>query len=272
MLRDETNAFLKEPQKKLGSLRRSVISSSSVRRTIGGSVPTMFLWSRPQHREQHRRSFYKKIRAYDVLDKRKTATALKAGEDRAISLGLGMLMCSILIAFLLGIKMVQSHKESVWTEESKCTVLEARITNCKNCTYSCVPDCWKPSQYPCIQVYVNLSSSGMRVVLHHTEEAARFNSECFCAAKCKKNHSETEMLIASIIENISQFQSISFPCYYDPEGRQKNVLLTRFDVSNALFHSLLWPSCMFLGGTVIVVMVKLTQYLSLLSEQSDKKM
>ncbi|XP_067898350.1 calcium-activated potassium channel subunit beta-2 isoform X2 [Heterodontus francisci] len=268
MLRDETHFFLKEPQKTLGSLRRNVISSSSVRCTSGGSVPTMFLWSRPQHREQQGRGFYRKIRAFDVLDKRKTATALKAGEDRAIFLGLGMLVCSILIAFLLGIKMAQSHKESVWTEESKCTVLEARITNLKNCKHNCVSDCWKSSQYSCIQIYVNLSSSGMRVLLHHTEETVRFNSECFCAAKCMKNHSETEKLIASITENITQFQSIYFPCYYDPEGRQRNVLLTRLDVSNALFHSLLWPSCMFLGGTVIVVMVKLTQYLSLLSEQS----
>ncbi|XP_067851422.1 calcium-activated potassium channel subunit beta-2 isoform X2 [Heptranchias perlo] len=253
------------------SLRRSVNSSSSVRCTSDGSVSRMFLWSRPQHREQQGRSFYKIIRAYNVLDKRKTVTALKAGEDRAIFLGLGMMVCSIMIACLLGITMIQSHKESVWTEESKCTALEVRITDCKNCVSSCGSGCWKPSQYPCIQVYVNLSCSGKRVLLHHTEQSARFNSECFCATNCKKNHSEIEMLIASIIENITNFQSISFPCYYDPKGRQKNVLLTKLDVSNALFHSLFWPSCMFLGGTVIVVMVKVTQYLSLLSEQSQIK-
>ncbi|XP_041037814.1 calcium-activated potassium channel subunit beta-2 [Carcharodon carcharias] len=266
MLRDETNFFLMEPQKKLGSLRRNVISSSSVRCTSGVSAPTMFLWSRPQHREQQGRS-YKKITACDALDKWKAASPLTAGENRAIYLGLGMVGCSIVIAFLLGTKLVQSHNESVWTAESKCTILEARVTNCKNCVHSCLSDCQKPSLYPCVQIYVNLSSSGLRVLLHHSEESVRINPECFCAAKCNKNHSETEMLIASLTENSTQYQSISFPCYYDPEGRQKNVLLTRFDLSKALLHSFLWPICTFVGGIVIVIMVKLTQSLSLLKER-----
>uniref|UniRef100_A0A3Q4HD51 KCNMB2 ball/chain domain-containing protein n=1 Tax=Neolamprologus brichardi TaxID=32507 RepID=A0A3Q4HD51_NEOBR len=36
------------------------------------------------------RSIYQKIREYEVLDRRKTVTALRAGEDRAILLGLSM--------------------------------------------------------------------------------------------------------------------------------------------------------------------------------------
>ncbi|XP_048460425.1 calcium-activated potassium channel subunit beta-2 isoform X8 [Rhincodon typus] len=159
----------------------------------------------------------------------------------------------------------------VWTQESTCTVLETRITNCKKCIHNCVSKCWKPSEYPCVQIYVNLSSTGSRVLLHHTHESVRFNPECFCATKCSKNRAETEMLIASITENSTQFQPISFPCYYDPEGRQNNVLLTRFDLSNAMLHLSFWPSCIFLGGIVIIVMVKLTQYLSLLSEQSQMR-
>ncbi|XP_078420677.1 calcium-activated potassium channel subunit beta-2 isoform X2 [Cetorhinus maximus] len=270
MLRDETNVFLMEPQKKLGSLRRNVISSSSVRCTSGVSAPTMFLWSRPQHREQQGRS-YKKITAPDALDKWITASSLSAGENRAIYLGLGMLGCSIMIASLLGTKLAQSHNESVWTEESKCTILEAKVINCKNCVHSCLSDCQKPSPYPCVQIYVNLSFSGLRVLLHHSEESVRINPECFCAAKCNKNHSETEMLIASLTENSTQFQSISFPCYYDPEGQQKNVLLTRFDLSKAALRSFLWPICTFVGGIGIVIMVKLTQYLALLEEQLPVK-
>ncbi|XP_048460419.1 calcium-activated potassium channel subunit beta-2 isoform X2 [Rhincodon typus] len=298
MLRDKTDFFLKDPRKNLGSLRHNVISSSSVRYTSSRSEPTMFLWSRQQHRGQQGRCCicscpltdymercegqrpliegicdrnYKKVTGREALEKCKMVSALKAGEDRAIFLGLGMLVCSIVVAFLLASRLVQSHKDSVWTQESTCTVLETRITNCKKCIHNCVSKCWKPSEYPCVQIYVNLSSTGSRVLLHHTHESVRFNPECFCATKCSKNRAETEMLIASITENSTQFQPISFPCYYDPEGRQNNVLLTRFDLSNAMLHLSFWPSCIFLGGIVIIVMVKLTQYLSLLSEQSQMR-
>ncbi|XP_072428684.1 calcium-activated potassium channel subunit beta-2 isoform X1 [Chiloscyllium punctatum] len=298
MLRDKTNFFLKDPQKKLGSLRHNVISSSSVRYTSSRSEPTMFLWSRQQHREQQgsdvtisRRAElqschctvrghlahrvragsrnYKKATGREAQEKCKMVSALKAGEDRAIFLGLGMLVCSIVVAFLLGSRVVQSRKDSVWTEESTCTVLETRIANCKKCIHNCISKCWKPSEYPCVQIYVNLSSTGSRVLLYHTQESVRFNPECFCATKCSRNRSETERLIASITDNSTQFQPISFPCYYDPEGRQTNVLLTRFDLSKAVLHSSFWPSCIFLGGIVIIAMVKLTQYLSLLNEQSQ---
>ncbi|XP_043558867.1 calcium-activated potassium channel subunit beta-2 isoform X3 [Chiloscyllium plagiosum] len=212
---------------------------------------------------------YKKATGREAQEKCKMVSALKAGEDRAIFLGLGMLVCSIVVAFLLGSSVVQSRKYSVWTEESTCTVLETRIANCKECIHNCISKCWKPSEYPCVQIYVNLSSTGSRVLLHHTQESVRFNPECFCATKCSRNRSETERLIASITDNSTQFQPISFPCYYDPEGRQTNVLLTRFDLSKAVLHSSFWPSCIFLGGIVIIAMVKLTQYLSLLNEQSQ---
>uniref|UniRef100_A0A8B9HDF0 Uncharacterized protein n=1 Tax=Astyanax mexicanus TaxID=7994 RepID=A0A8B9HDF0_ASTMX len=44
---------------------------------------------------------YYKIREYDILDKRKTVTALKAGEDRAILLGLSMILFSVMMYFVL---------------------------------------------------------------------------------------------------------------------------------------------------------------------------
>ncbi|XP_048460424.1 calcium-activated potassium channel subunit beta-2 isoform X7 [Rhincodon typus] len=248
MLRDKTDFFLKDPRKNLGdfpfnrSLRHNVISSSSVRYTSSRSEPTMFLWSRQQHRGQQGRCCICSCPLTDYMERCEGQRPLIEG------------IC-----------------DSVWTQESTCTVLETRITNCKKCIHNCVSKCWKPSEYPCVQIYVNLSSTGSRVLLHHTHESVRFNPECFCATKCSKNRAETEMLIASITENSTQFQPISFPCYYDPEGRQNNVLLTRFDLSNAMLHLSFWPSCIFLGGIVIIVMVKLTQYLSLLSEQSQMR-
>lgn len=66
---------------------------------------------------------------------------------------------------------------SVWTEESQCTLLNASITETFNCSFSCGPDCWKLSQYPCLQVYVNLTSSGEKLLLYHTEETIKINQK-----------------------------------------------------------------------------------------------
>lgn len=66
---------------------------------------------------------------------------------------------------------------SVWTEESQCTLLNVSITETFNCSFSCGPDCLKLSQYPCLQVYVNLTSSGEKLLLYHTEETMKINQK-----------------------------------------------------------------------------------------------
>lgn len=45
------------------------------------------------------------------MDKKKTVTALKPGEDRAILLGLGMILSSIMLYFVLGITTLRSYAE-----------------------------------------------------------------------------------------------------------------------------------------------------------------
>uniref|UniRef100_A0A8C8ZZC6 Calcium-activated potassium channel subunit beta n=1 Tax=Prolemur simus TaxID=1328070 RepID=A0A8C8ZZC6_PROSS len=61
----------------------------------------MFIWTSGRtsssYRHDEKRNIYQKIRDHDLLDKRKTVTALKAGEDRAILLGLAMMVCSIMM-------------------------------------------------------------------------------------------------------------------------------------------------------------------------------
>lgn len=57
------------------------------------------------------RSIYQQIREYDVLDKRKTVTALRAGEDRAILLGLSMVIVSVMMYFVLGITVLRSYSD-----------------------------------------------------------------------------------------------------------------------------------------------------------------
>ncbi|KAI6063106.1 Calcium-activated potassium channel subunit beta-2 isoform X4 [Aix galericulata] len=202
--------------------------------------------------KQKQRNIYQKIRDHDLLDKRKTVTALKAGEDRAILLGLAMMVCSIMMYFLLGITLLRSYMQSVWTEEAQCSLLNASITESFNCSFSCGPDCWKISQYPCLQVYVNLTSSGQKLLLYHNEETMKINSECSYIPKCGKNYEESMSLVNVVMENFRKYQR--FSCFYDPEGSQKNVILTKLYSSNVLFHSLFWPTCMMIGGVAIVAM------------------
>ncbi|XP_049321725.1 calcium-activated potassium channel subunit beta-2 isoform X2 [Astyanax mexicanus] len=231
----------------------------------------MFLWSGAKGAQgsvSERRTIYQKIREYDILDKRKTVTALKAGEDRAILLGLSMILFSVMMYFVLCITMVRSYSDSVWTEESSCTVLNSSIISEINCSYSCGSECWKSSRYPCLQVYVSLNSSGRVLRLSHNEEAQEANPECFFVPKCRKDHAVMHTLVLNISEQLKTQHQV--PCYYDPSEQQDNVLLTRLYGRGAIFSSLLWPTCTLVMGMLIVAMVKLTQYLSILCEQISR--
>ncbi|RXM28253.1 Calcium-activated potassium channel subunit beta-2 [Acipenser ruthenus] len=158
------------------------------------------------------------------------------------------------------------YERSVWTEESWCTVLNSSNIGDMTCTFSCGSDCYEVSKYPCLQVFVILNSSGEVYRLSHTEETLEINPECFYVPKCKKTCNMT--VIESIAEHFKRHQQ--FPCFHDRERKQENVLLTRLYGPSTLFHSLFWPTCMAVGGTLIIAMVKLTQYLSLLCESISK--
>jgi len=92
--------------------------------------------------------------------------------------------------------------------------------------------------------------------------------QCSYIPKCGKNYEESMSMVNVVMENFRKYQR--FSCFYDPEGTQKNVILTKLYSSNVLFHSLFWPTCMMIGGVAIVAMVKLTQYLSLLCERIQR--
>ncbi|XP_030631833.1 calcium-activated potassium channel subunit beta-2 [Chanos chanos] len=214
------------------------------------------------------RTIYQKFRGYELMDKKRTETALKAGEDRAILLGLSMILCSVMMYFVLCITMVRSYAESVWTEESICMVLNSTITMEINCSYSCGSDCWRNSKYPCLQVYVSLNATGRVSLLSHNEESQEMTAECFYVPKCQKDHAAVHALILNISERLKSHQQVT--CYFDPSEQRDSVILSRLYGSSAVFHSLFWPSCMLAGGAVIIVLVKLTQYLSILCEQIGK--
>ncbi|KAL6489884.1 hypothetical protein MHYP_G00002290 [Metynnis hypsauchen] len=215
-----------------------------------------------------KRSIYQRFRGYELMEKRRTETALKAGEDRAILLGLSMVICSIMMYFMLCITMLRSYTDSVWTEESVCTILNSSLTMEVNCSYSCGPECWRSSRYPCLQVYVSINATGRIGLLSYNEESQDASSECFYVPKCQKDHAALQAMVVNISEKLRAQQQVR--CYYDPAEQQGSVLLSRLYDSSAIFHSLFWPSCMLAGGSLIIFMVKLTQYLSMLCEHISK--
>lgn len=56
----------------------------------------------------------------DLLDKKKTVTALKPGEDRAILLGLGMILSSVMMYFVLGITVLRSYADRYRSDKAGC--------------------------------------------------------------------------------------------------------------------------------------------------------
>uniref|UniRef100_A0A3Q0RTC5 S100 calcium binding protein P n=1 Tax=Amphilophus citrinellus TaxID=61819 RepID=A0A3Q0RTC5_AMPCI len=214
------------------------------------------------------RSIYQKIREYEVLDRRKTVTALRAGEDRAILLGLSMVLFSIMMYFVVGITILRSYSDSVWTDETSCTVVNSTVVWDVNCSFSCGTECWKSSRYPCLQVYVSLNSSGRVVRLFHNEETQDNNPECFYIPKCRKDHAAMHALVQNISERLRSQRVLQ--CFVDPTDRTDSAILTQIYSQVAVFHSLFWPTCTLIGGSIIIAMVKLTQYLSIMCDRLSR--
>ncbi|KAI7809295.1 calcium-activated potassium channel subunit beta-2 [Triplophysa rosa] len=202
---------------------------------------------------------------HELKDKKGRETALKAGEDRAILLGLGMVFSSVMMYFVICITMVRAYTDSVLAEETTCTVLNSSLTRDINCWYSCGSDCLRSSKYPCLQVYVSLNTTSRVGLLSHNEEM--LDIQCFYVPKCQKDHTALHSLIQNISEHFKMHQQVT--CYHDSSEHQASILLNSL-YSSSVLHSLFWPSCILSGGTLIILMVKLTQYLSIMCEQIDK--
>uniref|UniRef100_A0A2K5DVD2 Calcium-activated potassium channel subunit beta n=1 Tax=Aotus nancymaae TaxID=37293 RepID=A0A2K5DVD2_AOTNA len=107
----------------------------------------------------------------DPLDVHKRPPS-SAGEAWAMLLGFAMMGFSVLMFFLLGITILQPFMLSTQREESTCTAIHTAITDdWLDCAFTCGVR-WK---YPCLQVFVNLTHSGQKALLHYNEEAVQIN-------------------------------------------------------------------------------------------------
>uniref|UniRef100_A0A8C5UEY6 Potassium calcium-activated channel subfamily M regulatory beta subunit 1 n=1 Tax=Malurus cyaneus samueli TaxID=2593467 RepID=A0A8C5UEY6_9PASS len=194
---------------------------------------------------------------------KKLVTAQKRGETRALCLGLGMVACSMMMYFFIGITIVPFYTKSVWTTETVCKVLKTNIKDKVFCPNSEGSEDGEIFPYPCLQVWVNLTASGQEVMLYQTEDTLEKNPKCSYVPDKLENSQEVKARIDTIASNFNKYQI--FPCYYDPGGTQTNVILSRLYPSKGLFFAFLWPTLMFTGGCLIIVLVKISQYVSVLS-------
>uniref|UniRef100_A0A8C2W0P6 Calcium-activated potassium channel subunit beta n=1 Tax=Chinchilla lanigera TaxID=34839 RepID=A0A8C2W0P6_CHILA len=191
-----------------------------------------------------------------------------AGEDRAMLLGFVMMGFSVLMFFLLGTKILKPFMLSTQREESNCTTIHTHITDDSlDCAFTCGMDCRGHAKYPCLQVFVNLTHSGQKALLHYNEEAVQLNSKCFYTPKCHRDRNDLLSSVLDIKEFFDHKNGTSFSCFYSPDGQSEEVILIKKYDPMVIFHCLFWPSLTLLGGALIVGMVRLTQYLSLLCEK-----
>nr|XP_014341544.1 PREDICTED: calcium-activated potassium channel subunit beta-3 [Latimeria chalumnae] len=140
-----------------------------------------------------------------------------------------------------------------------------------DCYFICGVDCRGQSKYPCLQIFVNVSYSGQKALLHYNEEAIQINPKCFYIPKCLRDKNELLNTALNIKHTFDQGNGNPFSCYYNPDTKPEDVILIKKYDNIIVFHCLFWPTLMLLGGVIIVSMVKLTQHLSRLCERYSNK-
>ncbi|XP_016041442.1 calcium-activated potassium channel subunit beta-3 isoform X2 [Erinaceus europaeus] len=186
-----------------------------------------------------------------------------AGEDRAMLLGFAMMGFSVLMFFLFGKPFMLSTQR----EESNCTMVQTHVLEEQvQCAFTCGADCRAQGTDLCLQVFVNLTHSGQKVLLYYNEEAIQINSKCFYTPTCLQDRNDLLSSALDIKKFFDHKNGTPFPCFYSP-GRPEDVVLIKKSDLMVTFHCLFWPSLTLLGGALIVGMVRLTQYLSHLCEK-----
>ncbi|KAJ6668039.1 hypothetical protein lerEdw1_016360 [Lerista edwardsae] len=199
---------------------------------------------------------------------KKLVMAQKRGETRALCLGLGMVACSMIMYFFIGITIMPLYKRSVWTKKSVCKLIEAGIKEKVHffCNESSSDE--NTFHYPCLDVQVNLTALGQVVMLYHTEETIDKNPKCSYIPPNMEDDSELQRHVEKIVYSFRNEKL--FPCHYDPSREETSVLLERLYPPEKLLITFIWPTLMWIGGVLIVIMVKISQYFSLLSATQNR--
>uniref|UniRef100_A0A2K6SUJ7 Calcium-activated potassium channel subunit beta n=1 Tax=Saimiri boliviensis boliviensis TaxID=39432 RepID=A0A2K6SUJ7_SAIBB len=150
----------------------------------------------------------------------------RAGEDRAMLLGFAVMGFSVLMFFFLGTTILRPFVLSTQREELTCTAIHTAITDdWLDCAFTC------GGKYPCLQVFVNLTHSGQKALLHYNEEAVQINPKCFYTPKC---HQDRNDLLSSALDIEAFFDhknGTAFSCFCSPAAKLK--IMTKWPSSTA---------------------------------------
>lgn len=188
---------------------------------------------------------------------KKLVMAQKRGETRALCLGVAMVVCAVITYYVLVTTLLPLYQKSVWTQESKCHLIETNIRDQEELKGKKVP------QYPCL--WVNVSAAGSWAVLYHTEDTRDQNQQCSYIPGSLDNYQMARADVEKVRANFQEQQV--FYCFSTPPGNETSVLFRRLYGPQTLLFSLFWPTFLLTGGLLIIAMVKSNQYLSILAAQ-----
>ncbi|KAF6081529.1 potassium calcium-activated channel subfamily M regulatory beta subunit 1 [Phyllostomus discolor] len=188
---------------------------------------------------------------------KKLVMAQKRGETRALCLGVAMVVCAVIAYYILGTTLLPLYQKSVWTQESMCYLIEAKIWDQEELEGR------KVAQYPCL--WVNVSTVGRWAVLYHTEDTWDQNQQCSYIPGSLDNY---QLARASAEKVRGRFQEHrAFRCFAAPRENETRVLYRRLYGPQTLLFSLFWPTFLLTGGLLVIAMVKFNQSLSILAAQ-----
>ncbi|XP_045682715.1 calcium-activated potassium channel subunit beta-1 [Phyllostomus hastatus] len=188
---------------------------------------------------------------------KKLVMAQKRGETRALCLGVAMVVCAVIAYYILGTTLLPLYQKSVWTQESTCHLIEAKIWDQEELEGR------KVAQYPCL--WVNVSTVGRWAVLYHTEDTWDQNQQCSYIPGSLDNY---QLARASAEKVRGRFQEHrAFRCFAALQENETRVLYRRLYGPQTLLFSLFWPTFLLTGGLLVIAMVKLNQSLSILAAQ-----
>ncbi|XP_029686692.1 calcium-activated potassium channel subunit beta-3 isoform X2 [Takifugu rubripes] len=182
------------------------------------------------------------------------------GEDRAILLGFSMMAFSVLMLFLVGVTTVKPYLGSDW-EEAGCVLLGTEILE------EWV-ECRGVSTVPCLRVTVNLTGSNQTALLHLDEDLVLRALECFYIPKCRMGRAELQKEVEEVKSSLDAQLVAPSSCLTDHSRHPRDAILNRKYTHSEAALALLWPGLLLGGGALLVVLVKLTQYLARLSAEA----
>ncbi|TSS97534.1 Calcium-activated potassium channel subunit beta-3 [Bagarius yarrelli] len=181
------------------------------------------------------------------------------GEERALLLGIIMMVFSILMYFGVGIVVVKPCIHSDWGDATNCSLIQAEFLNETD---------ERAGSYPCLQVLVNATAVSSEKPLHlrYDEAAVNLSPECFYTPKNHQNKSDVAEEAQRIKDVLCNLRGREVKCYLSNRYREDAILTKRHNLRMAL-QCLVWPSLLLLGGVLLVGLVMLTQYLAQLCNE-----